>query len=189
MMADKKGIRMHRLGRALGLFVIGMCVGCSRYTVQSYGDPAVNFQALKTYDWKPGPQPSLGDPRVSDTLVDTTVRGAVDRELTAKGFTKSSADSADFLLAYDGGIDFETSVVAITRSTNAGGGAFVARQHIDTADFETGAVVLMVFEPQAAKPIWRGVVTGMFDPTATPEQRRERITAAMHKLLKQFPPQ
>jgi hypothetical protein len=47
----------------------------------------------------------------------------------------------------------------------------------------------MVFEPETAKPIWRGVVTGIFDPTATPEQRRQRITDALHKLLKQFPPQ
>jgi len=179
---------MRRRG-SVWLFGMVICVGCSRYTVQSSFDPAVNFQALKTYDWKPGPQPSLGDPRVSDALVDTTVRGAVDRELAAKGFSKSSAGSADFLLAYDGGINFETSVVAITRSTNAGGGAFVARQHIDTADFEQGTLVLMAFEPETAKPIWRGVVTGIFDPTATPEQRRQRITDAVHKLLRQFPPQ
>jgi len=180
---------MRRLGGVVGFLALTMCAGCSRYTVQSSHDPAVNFQALKTYDWKPGPQPSLGDPRVSDKLVDTTIRSVVDGELAAKGFTKSSADSADFLLAYDGGINFETSVVAITRSTNAGGGAFVPWQHIDTANFEQGSLVLMVFEPRTVQPIWRGVVTGMFDPTATPEQRRQRITDAMHKLLKQFPPQ
>jgi hypothetical protein len=180
---------MQRPGGVVGLFVIAMCVGCSRYTVQSTHDPAVNFQALKTYDWKPGPQLSLGDPRVSDALVNATIRGVVDRELAAKGFTKSSVDSADFLLAYDGGINFERSVVAITRSTNAGADAFVAPQHLNAADFEQGTVVLMVFDPRTERLIWRGIVTGMFDPTATPEQRRQRITDAMHKLLKQFPPQ
>ncbi len=187
MMTDKGGIRMRRLAGVVGVFAIVVCAGCSRFTVQSSYDPAASFQALKAYAWKPGPQPSIGDPRVSDTVVDTTVRDAVDRELAAKGFTRSPADSADFLLAYDAGIDFKTSTVAITRSTNAGADAWVPRQYIQTSDFEQGTIVLMVFNPQA-KLMWRGVATGIFDPTATRAQREERITDAIHKLLKQFPP-
>jgi hypothetical protein len=174
-------------GRVVGLLAMAMCAACSRFTVQSAYDPAASFQALKTYAWKPGPQPSIGDPRVSDRVVDTTVRGAVDRELTAKGFTQSPADRADFLLAYDAGIDFKTSTVAITRSTNAGAGAWVPRQHMQTTDFEQGTVVLMIFSP-GGKLMWRGVATGIFDPTAPREKREQRIADAMHKLLDQFPP-
>ena len=179
---------MRGLGSVVGLIAIAVCAGCSRFTVQSSYDPAASFQGLRTYAWKPGPQPSIGDPRVSDKLVDTTVRGAVDRALAAKGFTESPVDSADCLLAYDAGIDFKTSTVAITRSTNAGEGAWVPRQYIQSSDFEQGTIVLMVFSPQA-KLMWRGVATGIFDPTATREQREERITAGIHKLLKPFPPQ
>ena len=179
---------MRRLvGGVVGLFALAISAGCSRFTVQSSYDPAASFRGLKTYAWKPGPQPSIGDPRVSDTVVDTAVRDAVDQELTAKGFTKSPVDSADVLLAYDAGIDFKTSTVAITRSTNAGADAWVPRQYIQSSDFEQGTIVLMVFSPQA-KLMWRGVATGIFDPTATPEQREQRITNAIHKLLKQFPP-
>jgi Domain of unknown function (DUF4136) len=179
---------MRRLGAAVALLGIAVCAGCSRFTVESAYDPAVSFQGLKTYAWKPGAQPSLGDPRVSDTVVDTTVRGAVDRELNTKGFTKAAAASADLLVAYDGGINVETSTVAITRSTNAGAGAWVPWQHLQSADFEQGTVVLMIFNPQG-KLVWRGVATGIFDPTATQEQRETRIAAAIRKLLKPFPPQ
>jgi len=180
-------MRIRRATLVTGILVIAACAGCSRFTVQSSFDPAASFQALRTYAWKPGPQPSIGDPRVSDSLVDTTVRSAVDRELAAKGYAKSSPDSADFLLAYDAGIDFETSTVAITRSTNAGDGAWVPRQVPQTTDFERGTVVLMVFNPNA-KLIWRGVATGIFDPTATREKREQRLTDGIHKLLDQFPP-
>jgi hypothetical protein len=179
---------MRRLAGVVGLFAIALCAGCSRFTVQSSHDPAASFHALRTYAWKPGPQPSIGDPRVSDREVDAAVRGAVDRELTVKGLTKSSADSADFLLAYAAGIDVATSTVAITRSTNAGSGDWVPWQHIQSSDFEHGTVFLMIFNP-SAKLIWHGVATGMFDHSATREQRAQRITDAMHKLLKQFPPQ
>jgi hypothetical protein len=179
---------MRGLRGVVVLFVIAVCAGCSRFTVQSSYDPAASFQGLKTYAWKPGPQPPIGDPRVSDTVVDTAVRDAVDRQLTAKGFTRSPAESADFLLAYDAGIDFKTSTVAITRSTNAGAGAWVPRQYIQTSDFEQGTIVLMVFSPKT-KLMWRGVATGIFDPTATREQREQRIADAIRKLLKPFPPQ
>jgi hypothetical protein len=179
---------MRRLvGGVVGLFALAVCAGCSRFTVQSSYDPAASFQGPKTYAWKPGPQPSIGDPRVSDTVVDTAVRDAVDRELAAKGFTRSPADSAHFLLAYDAGIDFESSTVAITRSTNAGADAWVPWQHLQTSDFEQGTIGLMVFSPPA-KLMWRGVATGIFDPTATREQREQRITDAIRKLLKPFPP-
>lgn len=178
---------MRRSAGVMGLFAIVVCAGCSRFTVQSSYDPAASFQGLRTYAWKPGPQASIGDPRVSDTVVDTAVRGAVNRELTAKGFTISPADRADCLLAYDAGIDFDTSTVAITRSTNAGADAWVPRQHLQSYDFEQGTIVLMIFNPNA-KLMWRGVATGMFDPTATREQREQRIADAIHKLLKPFPP-
>jgi hypothetical protein len=180
---------MRRLSGMIGfLTAIAVCAGCSRVTVQSSYDPAANFHALKTYAWKPGPQPSLGDPRVSDRVVDTTVRGAVDRQLTSKGFTRSAVDSANFLLAYEAGLNFETSTVAITRSTNAGEDVWVPRQHLQSSDFEQGTIVLRVLSPKG-KLMWHGIVTGIFDPTATPEQREQRITTAMNKLLAKFPPQ
>lgn len=178
---------MHRLGGVAGLVAIVLCAGCSRFIVKSSSDPSARFQTLKTYAWKPGAQPSIGDPRVSDKVVDTTVRGAVDRELMAKGFTKTSAESADFLVAYDAGVDAETSTVALTRSTNAGQGAWVPVQIPQSTNFEQGTVVLMIFNPQGHL-IWRGVAAGIFDPTATREEREERITDGTHKLLKEFPP-
>ena len=177
---------MKRMTLIMAALVV-VCSGCSRFTVRSSSEPGVNFQGLKTYAWKPGAQPSIGDPRVSDTVIDNAVRGAVDRELAAKGFTKAPADSADLLLAYYAGTDFDTSTVAITRSTNAGGGAFAPWQHVQSVSLEQGTVVLMVFDPQG-KLIWRGMVTGLFDPTATPAKRQQRISDAIHELLESFPP-
>jgi len=181
-------MRMRRATDVVGILLIAACTGCSRFTIQSSFDPAARFQGLRTYAWKPGPQPSIGDPRVSDTNVDTAVRGAVDGELAAKGYSQTSPESADFLVAYDAGIDFETSTVAITRSTNAGADAWVPRQIPQRTDFEQGTVVVLIFSRQTGKMVWRGVVTGIFDPTATAETRRQRITNGVHKLLKEFPP-
>jgi hypothetical protein len=175
-------------GYAGALLLVALCAGCSRFSVQSSYDPTASFHALRTYAWRPGPQPSIGDPRVNDALVDTTVRTAVDRDLTAKGYTKTSPDAADFLLAYGAGVDFKSSVVIINRSTVSSGGDWVGLRRIDTADFEQGTVVLTILTPQTAKPIWQGVAAGIFDPTATPEQRTQRITDALDKLLDKFPP-
>ena len=177
-----------RASRWAVMVLIAACAGCSRFTVESAFDPAATFRNLRTYAWKPGPQPSIGDPRVSDTLVDRTIRAAVDGDLGAKGYTPSSPQDADFLLAYDAGIDLRTSTVAITRSTLPEDGAWVPRQHLQTSDYEQGMVVLRICSRLSGKLMWRGVATGVFDPTAAPATRERRIRDVIHKLLKDFPP-
>jgi hypothetical protein len=108
--------------------------------------------------------------------------------LTAKGYAKVAPDAADFLLAYYAGTDSKSSVMLINRSTVSSGGDWTGPRRIDTADFEQGTVVLLMLPPDSEKPIWRGVAAGIFDPTATPEQRRQRITNGLDKLLNRFPP-
>jgi hypothetical protein len=181
-------MRERYLSAVGGVLVIALCAGCSRFTVESSHDPAANFTRLHTYAWKPGPQPSIGDPRVSDTLVNTTVRGAVDHELTAKGYAESAPDGADFLVAYDAAVDFDSSVILINRSTVSAGGDWRAPRHLDRSTYEEGTVIVYILDRQTAQPIWRGIASGIFDPTATPEQRQPRITSALHDLFEQFPP-
>jgi hypothetical protein len=181
-------MRIRRASRWTVMVLIAACMGCSRFSVESDFDPAANFRTLRTYAWKPGPRPSIGDPRVSDALVDRTVRAAVDRDLGAKGYTPASPEDADFLLAYDAGIDFKTSTVAITRTTNAVYGAWVPSQHLQSSDYEQGVMVLLIFSRPTGELIWRGVATGIFDPTAASVVREQRITDVTHKLLKEFPP-
>ncbi len=181
---------MRRQGRGgvVGFLLLVLCGGCTRYTVQSFYDPGASFKNLRTFAWKPGPQPPIGDPRINDALIDASVRGAVDRDLAAKGYTKVPAADADFLLTYSAALDYKSSVMLIERSTHVGTDAWKGPRRIDTANFEEGTLVLSVFPRQSETPIWRGAAAGIFDPTATPDQRQERIAAALHKVLKEFPP-
>jgi hypothetical protein len=171
-----------------GLLLILLCGACSRFTVQSSYDRAARFSTLRTYAWTPGPQAPIGDPRVKDALVNATVRDSVDRELNAKGYAMASPDSADMVLAYRVSVDYKSSVVLISHSTVSAGGDWAGPRRIDSSDFEEGTIVLTISSAGTGKPIWRGVAAGIFDPKATREQREQRITAALHKLLKQFPP-
>ena len=168
--------------------LIVACTGCSRFRVESAFDPAASFKNLHTYAWKPDARPWAGDPRVREGLVDRTMHSAVDGELGGKGFTQAAPDAADFLVAYDAGVDFKSSTVALTRWTTAADGAWAPRQYAHSSDYEQGMVVLLMFDRASGKLTWRGVATGIFDPTATSATREQRLRDVVHKLLKGFPP-
>jgi hypothetical protein len=171
------------------LLVIGALTGCSRYTIHSDYDPAANFRGLQTYAWQPGAQRSVGDPRVNDAQVDSTVRRVVDDELHAKGFTKLTSGRADFLVDFSASVRDKSNTVNVGERYTSGGVWQTASWYADTAHYEEGVLVLGILDPQTGKLMWRGTAVGIFDPTASADTRDERISGAIRDLLKSFPPQ
>jgi len=171
------------------VLVTAAFAACARFTVHSDYDHAASFQALRTYDWRPGPQRSIGDPRVDDALVDSTVRGAVDRELAARGYTKGASATPDFLVAYQVGVGDKSDTVTIGERYTSGGVWSTASWYSDTSQYEEGMLSLGIIDSRTTKLMWRGIAKGIVDPTASPEEREKRIIAAVRKLLKEFAPQ
>ena len=90
--------------------VLGLTVaGCSTLRVKTDYDPSVDFTRFNTYEWlkpplKDGasekPVDELTDPFARNSLLDKRVRNAVERELAARGFQKTSDGSGSFRVAY-----------------------------------------------------------------------------------------
>jgi hypothetical protein len=170
------------------LLGVAALAGCTRYTVRVNYDHSMSFRGLHTYNWRPGAQGSIGDPRVSDRLVDSTVRSAVDRELAAKGYTKVTSAVLDFEVSYQAFVADKASSVTVGEQYSPGGVWSTASWYTDTYHYEQGMLVLGIIDPKSAKLVWRGTVAAVFDPTASAEKREKRINEAVRELLKKFPP-
>jgi hypothetical protein len=173
---------------------------CSTMSTNSDWDKNANFSALKTYDWVSGHQEKSTNPRLNSDLLNTRIRTAIDNTLQAKGYQKATGGNPDFWVSYSTSI--EQKMDATTFSTPYaipyGVGPGFSHQargywgYHDTETFVTqydeGTLLIDIADANTKKLIWRGSVSDVIDPNATPEKREARINAAVAEALKKFPP-
>ncbi len=165
---------------------------CSSIEVTSDHDPKANFSAYHTYNWAPGPQQSTGDPRLDKTLLDSRIREAVERQLTAKGLTKDSGAKPDLLVAYHVAVRGKQGVTTVSDASwyqpgwgyrgGGGGGPTYA------SDYEEGTLILDLLNASNRQLVWRGSAQAEVKENISPDKRQERINEAVQKILERFPP-
>ena len=64
------------LGAMLLVLPVGGCATVS-LDVNSDHDESFDFAAVRTWDWMPGAQPDIPDPRVMDSVVDARMRDTI----------------------------------------------------------------------------------------------------------------
>jgi Domain of unknown function (DUF4136) len=163
--------------------------------VAAYAAPAVNFDydtaadfaALKTFDWMPATGNAAGD-----ELLVKKIRNTVDTQLQAKG-RSMAAVNPDFLIGMElsgktvnsGSVGVGVSVgipVGRRGTVSVGGGKSKAREKKE----ET--LVIDFVDAKTRSLIWRATVTDAVNPSATPEQKQQKIDEVIAAMLVQFPP-
>jgi hypothetical protein len=97
---------------------------CATMRVHSYADRGADFARYRSYAWAPTDDVSTGDPRLDNNrFFSQRVEEAVDMQLAARGFERTSAAAADLLVRVhtrvDQGVDASTLLVdLIDRRTN-----------------------------------------------------------------------
>ena len=95
---------MLRLARLITVVVVALvatsCV--TAMNVSSHVDRSVNFARYRTYDWGPADALPTGDPRLDkNPFFQDHVQGAVEKQLAARGFVRSTAaGKPDLLIHY-----------------------------------------------------------------------------------------
>ena len=180
--------------------VVALVLGASlvaktKTTVQH--DKAFDFAGKKTWAWHPDGsgtfkvlEVSGDDPKALHDRLDPVITAAVERELTARGLTRTDA-APDFHVNY--------YVLIGAGSSTQYAGQFLA----PTPDwgvipfagattsykvYEQGSLILDVSAVSTRSVVWRGVARAEIDRQRTPEARATRLQEAVAELLKKFPP-
>ena len=182
---------MSRKWMGIGLllaFVLGVAGPLAAQDVKYNALPGTDFTKFKSYKWVP----IEGGTQV-DSITDSQIKAAVDRQLEAKGLKKTDGEAADLYIGYQAAIGQERQ----WNTYNMGGGYGYGPRWgyaggMGTATSTTinvGTVGLDMYDPAAKQLVWRGAVSKTLDEKATPEKREKNLGKAMEKLLKKnFPP-
>lgn len=169
---------------AITLLALLALAGCSTMRVSSDYDRDADFSQLGTFDWMPAPPRRPSAPRLGNSFVQRRIRGALERELTAKGYRKVSRDP-DFLVAF---FTAAEDRVAVHRINEYWGyrGRWVTRVQVD--HYRLGTLIVDIVEPRRRELVWRGWATDAVRGR-DPEKMENKMTEAVVKILREFPPE
>ncbi len=187
---------MRRIQRLSAFALLGLLlVGCGLPVKQDY-DPAVDFSVLRSFNWQAAVQKPTGNELTDNTLLDSRIRSAVERELLAKGHRKLATDP-DYLVAYsytaqnriERDNDSRVGVgVGVGKGSWHGGFGSIGFNLGGDRDYEQGTLIIDVIDPASGKLLWRGFVRQRLIWQSDPEQTSARINEAVGAILSKFPP-
>jgi Domain of unknown function (DUF4136) len=152
-------------------------------------DKTANFAGYKTYAQKDGT-------KVGQQLIDDRIVAAIDKELAAKGLTKSEANP-DLVVVYHVAFDKEKDISTYSSGYGGGygpygygwgGGWGGTTTSTQVRDILVGTMVIDIADVKKNQVAWRGMGVKEINTTASPEKRDKSINEAVKKILKNYPP-
>ena len=140
-------------------------------------DHHVNFSGYKTYSWAKVETP--------DPLWNDRVKDAVDRELTAKGWTEVASGGDVSVVAI--GTTREKPTLRTFYDGFDGwmwGGFADATTYVE--NYTVGTLVIDMFDTRTKKLIWRSSASDAL--SGKPEKDEKKVDKAVGKMFEHFPP-
>lgn len=154
--------------------------------------PGTDFMKYKTYRWDRVP-----NAQYPDQIIDTQIIQAIDAQLSLKGLSKSSGDTADLVVTYQVAVSQKTQWNSY--STGGGGWGYgrwggwggYGGMGTTTTTAETinvGTLDVDIYETASKNQVWKGQATKTLGSGKDPEKVNKNINKAMAKLFKKYPP-
>jgi hypothetical protein len=181
--------------RLLPAAVVLALLGCAgrgvepKLFVHSKHAADINFDRYRTYAWQ-----SADSARVNPVFQDNPdlpdlISAAVDAGLTAKGFEKTSADSAHFLVAMSASIQ---PITLISKQRYQQWSHAYNRGVLVTDDTATqlnklteGTLILEVIDTASEGVVWQSRAAGVIRRR---DDLHKTVDAAVRRMLESFPP-
>jgi len=169
-------MKFHKM-LAVPLFVIALATAVfADHVAVDYGH-ATNFNQIKTYSWS--------KVHTANSIWDDRVKDAIDKELTAKGWTQVPSGGNVSLVAVE-----KTSIHQQYDTFYDGfggwrwGGLGDATTTVD--NYKVGTLIVSMFDGSSKQLIWRGASSS--DLSGNPEKNTKKLDQDVQKMFKHFPP-
>jgi hypothetical protein len=150
---------------------------CSTMRTNIDYDPSYDFNKARTYNWIPNPQIAQ-----ANELFDKHFRKVMDEKMAAKGYSVNESNP-DFLIAYHGDVQSKVDV------TNWGYRYPGWYGGVEVYQYEEGTLIVDFVDSASKDLIYRATLSAEMDRRSTDfERRQKRISEAVDKILKGFPP-
>jgi hypothetical protein len=154
---------------ALSLVFLASLAGCASdgIEVSATHDPLASFPAQATYAWDVRANKLPSDPRIVELDLDPLIKEVAEEEFAAHGYRAAGSGAARYRLSYELvvhtwiGVDESRSV---------------------------GSLSLLLAEADTGRRVWIGFGRADVRVGLTREERKQRLRAALAKMLEKFPP-
>jgi hypothetical protein len=171
------------------LWVGLIAVGCSSRSVNFDYDRSADFSSFKTYAWHDG-ELSIKE---EDPLGHQRIMDAVDRQMSAKGFSKVSSNP-DVYVTYNGEDNEQVRMDTTHMGYDYGpdwywGGGFGMDMGTSTTQVRTyleGTLVVDIWDANKKQLVWRGVGSDIVSDN--PESNAKKIDKMVADMFKRYPP-
>ena len=178
-------MRMKTLTVAIAALVLAPALIAQKVTYDY--EKTANFAAFKTYAFKDGT-------KVGQQLIDDRIVAAIDKQLAAKGLTKSES-APDLFVVYHVAFDKEKDISTYSSGYGGGYGPYgwgwgggMATTTTQVRDILVGTLVIDLADAKKGQLAWRGMGVKEVNTTANPEKRDKSINDAVQKIFKNYPP-
>lgn len=174
----------------LFVLVLFVFVGCSTVKVAYDYDKQVDFSKYKTYIIS---EETMKMANVNQLNRDRII-AAVEREMSAKGFTKAGADAADVILD----IRIKGEEVQTATATTTGGYGFgygrwgygggMSTTQVNYDNYTEGTLFITLIDKATEKIAWQGTGKKTIDENASSEKKEKNIDYATQQIFTNYPP-
>lgn len=164
---------------SIPLLVVALATAVFADRVSVDYDHSENFKQIKTYSWS--------KVKTANSLWDDRVKEAVDKELSAQGWTQVPSGGDVSLVAVE-----KTSVQQQYDTFYDGFGGFrrfgggFGEETTTVDNYKVGTLVVSMFNTNSRQLIWRG--TSSSDLSGNPEKNTKKLDKDVQKMFKHFPP-
>jgi hypothetical protein len=183
-------VRRH-LAAALGIALVGAAaLGCARATRVEF-DPGEDFARYRSWDWLPAGFAAPTRERRLGAELESALRAAVERELAARGFVRTSDGAPDFYVSYHAdlsiqlGLGIDTPAMQTLSNFNQAGAYEIgASRSQPLRRYDEGTLAVDVADGRERQLVWRGLQTGRWRNGI-----RGAIDEAVAEIFEGFPPE
>ncbi|MBC8085274.1 MAG: DUF4136 domain-containing protein [Hymenobacter sp.] len=178
------------IGFSLLLGVTG-CATSSRVGVTSDFDHSVNFRTYKTWAWYPQQTVDAegGPAKGYESFLDQRLQAAVERELSAKGLTRTDKDP-DLFVAYTAKVEEKQQVSPYSNGLGypygyGYGYGYGRGAYSPVTQYKAGTVIIDLVDARRKELAWRGTGQAQVDNQSISEEEVHRI---VNGILGSYPP-
>lgn len=188
-----KHVMKHAGRLAIGLSLIAVAAGCVTIRTGSHFDETTDFTAYRSFSWIAEDPYIAGDTSfLVSPLAQQEIRTAIQRELTAKGYSfMPDRGNADFVVSFTVGTREKIRVESYPVEYRGAWGwhlpySVYHHREFSAHSYTEGTLGVDIFDNESGKPVWHGWA----EKTVTQKDRQdpsESILLSVGKLFAEFP--
>jgi hypothetical protein len=161
-------------------------IACSSVSVTSDYNPEQDFSTYKSFAVYKN---AIKDSQLEAApLAKARVISAIEKVMTAKGFTMDESGNADVIIYPFAGAKEKMNVTDWGYGYGGYWGGYPYGRNVDVSYYTEASLILDMVDNKKDELAWRGIGTGVLHADRTPEERQAAIDEAVQKILDQYPP-